>query len=203
MTLMSAVETTTLGWKLSKLQQKISEQLELIARKFTENAGDLPLPSLDARIVIVIIKLLFWLIVAGLLIWITLKILRWVKFYLKSERRKFKNPLASRTVNSSSPEWSITHWVKQAQKFQQQENYYEACQCLYQAMLQTLHNQGIAPHQASRTDGEYGKLIASLIQPEPYQQLLQIHQELCFGNVSASLSLLETCWSAYGEIEKT
>ena len=70
-------------------------------------------------------------------------------------------------------------------------------------MLQQLHERKIVPHQSSRTDGEYGKLIAKIPQPQPYQQLLQIHQELCFGNCSASMSVVETCWQAYKKIEKS
>jgi len=201
---MSSVQTTSLGWQLDQFQQRISERLELMVRKLSDNVSDLPLPSgLAADILILIVKILFWLMVAGLLIWIILPIQRWIRSYLKYQRRKLKNQPASRKVNSDVTEWSIAHWLKQAQKLQNQENYREACQCLYQAMLQQLHNRDMILHQVSRTDGEYWQLIQQFNRPQPYQQLLQIHQELCFGNVPASFSLLETCWNAYGEIEQT
>lgn len=196
----SSIQTTNLGWKLSKLQQRVSEWLELRGKKLSESIGELPFPSgLDTDLVTTLIKVIFWLIVAGLLIWITLKLQRFLRHFFK-QRKKQAKPQRGR-VNTSSV--STAAWIKQAQKLQQEGNYREACQCLYQAMLQQLHDRDIISHEASRTDGEYWQLIENLNQPQPYQQLLQIHQELCFANIPASFSLLETCWHAYWEIEKT
>lgn len=196
------METTTLGWQLSQLQQRISERFELTFNKLTENTPELPLLSgLDFFLVTFIAKVIFWVIVTGLLVWTTWKLLRSLKFYLK-RRQPATKPLF-RINNPSIQKNSLSSWVTQAQKFQHQGDYREAFYCLYQAMLQQLDNSGIIPQQSSRTDGEYWQIIQQLTYPEPYQQLLKIHEELCFGNVPPSLSLLETGWSAYQEIEKT
>ena len=199
MRLISSVQTTNLGWQLSKLQQRVSEWLELRGKQFSESIGDIPFPSwLNALIITTIIKVIFWLVLAGLLIWIAFKLQRFLRRFFKQRKKPKKSQPAS--VEASS--LSTAAWIKKAQKLQQQGNYREACQCLYQAMLQQLHDRDIISHQVSRTDGEYWQLIENLKQPQPYQQLLQIHQELCFANVSASVSLLEICWNAYWEIEK-
>jgi len=203
MKLISSVQTTSFGWRLSRFLQRIEEQWELMERKLGENIAGFPLFSgLDTPLVTAIARGLFWLIVGGLLIWISLKIQRWLKTYLKSRSLNVNNQGIFLSRNSLMTEAAIAQWVKQAQRWQKQGHYRKACQCLYQAMLQQLHDRGIASHQASRTDGEYEKIIEALIQPQPYRQLLDIHQELCFGNLPPSLSLLETCWSAYREIEK-
>lgn len=198
-----SVQTNSLGWQISLLQQRISEQWELMTSKLAENVPDFPFPSgIDTPLVITTARVLFWLMVAALLIRISLKFQRWLKIYLKSRSLKSKQLGIFSSVNSARSRTTIEQWINQAQKWQKQGKYRQACQCLYQAMLQQLHDQGIASHQASRTDGEYRKIIETFSQPQPYQQLIDIHQELCFGNLSPSLSLLETCWSAYQEIEK-
>jgi hypothetical protein len=197
----SSVETTSLGWQLSQWQQRISEQWELIWIKLIKNLLDIPLPSwLNSPLVAVIAKIVFWLLVAWLSIWIVWKIQRLFKLYLRSRKSRI-NRAIPRTAKTPIREGSVAHWLAQAQQLQQQGNYRGACQCLYQAMLQQLHDKGIVLHQSSRTDGEYWQIIENLTQSQPYQQLLRIHQELCFGNIPASLTLFETCWQAYREIE--
>ncbi|MDJ0846497.1 DUF4129 domain-containing protein [Crocosphaera sp.] len=198
-----SVETNNLGWQIAQWQQRLSERWELMGRKLGENLADIPFPSwLDSPLIRVVSHLVFWGVIAGLLIWITWKGQQWVKWYrrkLKSRNHQTTFPNVSERIQASSADY----WIIQARKAQQQGNYQQACQFLYQGMLQQLHERKIVPHQSSRTDGEYGKLIAKMPQPQPYQQLLQIHQELCFGDFSASMSVLETCWQAYNKIEKS
>ncbi len=195
-----SVETNNLGWQISQWQQRISERWELMGTQLSDNLADIAFPSwLDSPLVRVISYLVFWGIIAGLLIWITWKGQQWVRWY----RRKIKSHRNQRMIKNipeTTPDHSVDYWVMQAQQAQQQGNYQQACQCLYQAMLQQLHERKVVPHQSSRTDGEYGQIIAKMPQPQPYQQLLQIHQELCFSNFSASMSLVETCWQAYAHI---
>ena len=197
-----SVETNNLGWQLSQWQQRISEKWELMGTGLANNLADTTFPSwLNSPLVKAITHLLFWGMIAVSLIWIIWKGQQWVRWY----RRNIKSYSDRSTINNIpeiTPDRSVDHWVSQAQQAQIQGNYQQACQCLYQAMLQQLHNQKIIPHQSSRTDGEYGKIIAIMSQPQPYQKLLRIHQELCFGNFSASISLVETCWQAYEEIIK-
>ena len=195
-------EKNSLGWQVYQLQQRIGEWWELQTIKLSKNILDIPLPSwLNSALVETIAKVIFWVLVAWLLIWITWQIQRWFLLYLPSLKTPV-NPAASRTIKTPIQELSVANWLAKAQQLQQQGNYRGACQCLYRAMLQQLHDRGIAPHQSSRTDGEYGQIIEQLSQPQPYQKLLKVHQELCFGNAQASFSLLETCQQAYREIEE-
>ena len=198
-----SVETNNLGWQISQWQQRLSERWELMGLKLGEHLSDISFPSwLDSPLIKGISHLLFWGLIAWLLIWMSWKGQQWIKWY----RRKIKSR-NRQSIVQNIPETiqghPVDHWIIKARQAQQQGNYQQACQFLYQAMLQQLHERKIVPHQSSRTDGEYGKLIAKIPQPQPYQQLLQIHQELCFGNCSASMSVVETCWQAYKKIEKS
>lgn len=197
-----SVETNNFGWQISQWQQRISERWELMGSQLGNSLADVAFPSwLDSSLVRHLSYLIFWGMIAVLLIWITWKGQQWVKWYrrkLKSSQRK----TIIRNIPDTTDDYSLDDWVNQAQQAQKQGDYHQACQCLYQAMLQQLHNQGIVRHHSSRTDGEYGEIIAQMSQPQPYQQLFQTHQELCFGNFPASLSLLEKCWQAYEHIKQ-
>lgn len=195
-------ETTNLGWQLFQIQQRIAERWELMVNKFIENIADTQLPSwFYSSLAGMIAKITFWLLVTWVLIWIAWKFQRLIKLYLHRSKSKM-NRAIPRTSKISAQQLTVADWVMQAQQLQQQKNYQGACQCLYQAMLQQLHDRRIVAHQASRTDGEYWQIIRKLTQPQPYQQLLRVHQEICFSNLKASFSLLESCWQAYREIEE-
>ncbi|MGK7953716.1 MAG: DUF4129 domain-containing protein [Crocosphaera sp.] len=197
-----SVETNNFGWQISQWQQNISERWELIGTQLSDNLADVAFPSwLDSPLVRFISYLIFWGTLAVFLVWITWKGQQWIRWYqrqLKSSQTK----RIIRNIPDVTDNYSVDYWVTQTQQAQQQGNYHHACQCLYQAMLQQLDNKGIVPHESSRTDGEYGQIIAKMSQPQPYEQLLETHQALCFGNFPASLSLLETCWQAYEQIEQ-
>lgn len=96
-----------------------------------------------------------------------------------------------------TPTLTTAHWLKRAQQLQQAGDYYQACRCLYLAMLQHLHDQALIPHAADRTDEEYLLLVSALPEPEPYETLLEIHQQLCFGQRQASAQLYVRCDQAY------
>ena len=199
---MAAFENNNLGWQLYQLQQRIAEWWELQNTKFAGSVLELPWPAwFNSPLVEIIAKIIFWLLVCGLLVWIIGQIRRWFRFYLR-QIRPIKQTAYS-IGKTSVKELLVDDWLAQAQQLQQQGNYGGACQCLYMAMLQKLHERGIALHQGSRTDGEYWQIIEQLAYSQPYQQLLMTHQELCFGNLQASLSLWKTCQQAYREIENT
>jgi hypothetical protein len=71
------------------------------------------------------------------------------------------------------------------------------------AMLQKLNDSDIAPHQLSRTDGEYLHIIQQLPNFNPYQILLINHQKLLFGNEEATSNMWQECQQAYRQIELT
>ena len=194
-------EKNSLGWQLGQLQQRFGEWWELQTSQFSPNRPEASVPSwLNSPILWLIAKAAFWLLLALLLSWAALQIVRLLNPYFYSLRNQLSQPddKARETLVS---ELSVAEWLERSQKFQQQGNYQEACLCLYKAMLQRLNDAGIAPHQSSRTDGEYLQLIQQLPQPQPYQTLLMTHQQLCFSNAEASPSVFEQCQQAYREIE--
>ncbi|HEY9905306.1 MAG TPA: DUF4129 domain-containing protein [Candidatus Sericytochromatia bacterium] len=196
----SSFEKNSLGWQLYQLQQRIGEWWELQTSRFVPNLPNTSSPSwLKSPLLWTIAKVAFWLVLAFLLSWAALQIMRRLSPYFYGWRNQLhKSTDKARTPNSEA---SVTSWLQRSQKFQQQGNYREACLCLYMAMLQRLNDTGIAKDQASRTDGEYLQLVQQLPQPQPYQTLLMTHQELCFSNTEASRSLFDECQQAYREIE--
>ena len=70
-------------------------------------------------------------------------------------------------------------------------------------MLQRLQEKNYIPTQDSRTDGEYEQLVQQLQKPQPYTQLLSMHQQLYFGGTAASAELWEAAQRAYQEIEQS
>ena len=194
-------EKTSFGWQLSQLQQRVGEWWELQTSRFAPNLPDVSVPSwLDSRVVWIIAKAAFWVILALLLSWAALQIMRLLSPYFYTLTNQLSQP-ADRATKTSDSELSVAGWLQRSQKFQQQGNYREACLCLYMGMLQRLNDTGLVPHQSSRTDGEYLQLIQQLPKPTPYQTLLVNHQELCFSNTEASRSVFDQCQEAYREID--
>lgn len=192
-------EKNSLGWQLAYMQQQLGEWWELQTSRFAPNIPNMSLPSwLSSSLLWTIVKITFWLLLAFVLSWIVVWMMRRLSPYFYSLRNQWREE--SEPGKIISRELTIRDWLKQSQKFQQQGNYREACLCLYKAMLQQLNDSGIATHQSSRTDGEYLQLIQQLPKSSPYQILLMTHQQLCFSNIEASLSLLEECQQAYREI---
>ncbi len=189
-------EKNSLGWQLRQLQQRVGEWWELQTDKFKDSIPDVSVPSwLDSPL----LGIIFGGLLVLLLLWVAWQILRLLRPYFYSFRSQLSQPV-DRTAQTQVAELSVAGWWLRSQKFQQQGNYRQACLCLYRAMLQQLNDSGIAPHQSSRTDGEYLQLIQQLSQPQPYQNLLVIHQQLCFGNAEASPLLFDECQQAYRQI---
>ena len=194
-------EKDSLGWQLSQLQQRFGEWWELQLSQFAPNPSNASLPSWwDSPMIQRLAKAAFWVILGLLLTWVGLQIWRWLRPYLYSLRQSLNQP-TQKVTQTPAQSLSVAGWLQRSQKFQQQGHYREACRSLYMAMLQRLHDNGIAPHESSRTDGEYLKLIQQLPQPKPYRTLLMTHQQLCFSNTEASNSDFEQCQQAYQEIE--
>jgi hypothetical protein len=191
-------EKNSLGWQVGQLRQRWEEWFEL---KTSQTLPKISLPSWwDSPILQIIAKVAFWIIVGLLVIWAGWQIWRLLRPYIYSLNNSLNQP-ADKGTKTLANELSVTNWLQRSQKFQQQGNYREACRCLYMAMLQRLNDSGIAPHQTSRTDGQYLRLVQQLPQPQPYRTLLLIHQRLCFSNTEASSSMFEQCQQAYRDIE--
>jgi hypothetical protein len=196
----SPFEKSNFGWQLGQIVQRMGEWWELQTSRFKPKIPNTSLPDwLNSPIFWTIVNAAFWVVLALLLSWTALQIMRRLSPYFYSLTNQIKQ--SADNTKLLDKDLSIARWLQQAQKFQQQGNYREACLCLYKAMLQRLNDSGVAPHQPSRTDGEYLQLVQQLPQSQPYQTLLMTHQELCFSNTEASPSLFEQCQQAYREIE--
>lgn len=190
-------ETTNLDWQIQLLRQRVGEWIEL---QFSRIQG----PSLprESPVPPWVLETLFWVTVAGFLIWAGLQVYRILSPYwahLLSQRQSQRT--ASR-VATAPPPLTVEEWWQQAQRLRQQGKDQEACRALYLGMLQVLNDRNLVPLQASRTDGEYLQFIQQLPAPQPYQILLAIHEQLYFGNLAVSVDLFERCQRAYQEIKK-
>ena len=191
---MNNFEENSIGWQLRLLGQRVGEWLEF-QLSFVPEAEGVTIPEwLEA-----LARAIFWAVVALLIVWGIWRLVLLLNPYLYRWHRQRRQ---GRTLNETiASELTPAVWLARSQTFRQQGDYREACLCLYQAMLQQLHDRGIAADLASRTDGEYLRLIGQLPQSDPYQMLLITHQRLCFGNAEASSQLFEQCQQAYQAIE--
>lgn len=187
-------EKENLGWWLQQLQQRLGEWWELQQIKFFK-LPNLDLPDyqpptgwdlwLKNSLIVFCFAFLFWLI------W------RFRKSFIRyfSQLKTIKHQQEIR-----SPIYSVADWLGRSREYQISGDYYQACCCLYFAMLQQLHETGWITHQSSRTDEEYRLLILEFPQPDSYELLLIIHQELCFGKREASAQLVSVCQQALQKI---
>lgn len=190
-------EKNSWGWQVSQLQQQAGEWIELQLSRFGSNLPNLPqgLPkwSID------LIRAIALLLLALVLLWLVWQLWRLLEPYIYS----FISPTASTTkLTTQVTQLSVEAWLKRSQAYWRGGNYREACRCLYMAMLQNLHDNAIAPHQTSRTDGEYLQIVNQLPQSQYYQTLITTHEQLCFGNGEILPETFDSCQQAYREIVK-
>jgi hypothetical protein len=193
---MTTYDQDTWGWKLQKLMQQSQEWWELQIRNLFNNAPDLPeINAPNVSVLQLIVQGILLIIATLLIFWGVLRVVHLVRSHYLTK------PKIKPQSQQSEPQLGTEEWLKRSQQFQQQEDYYQACRCLYLAMLQHLHDQNLLMMEKSRTDAEYGYLIFSnLPYPSPYETLLQIHQKLCFSSVKATLGDYHQCQQAYQEI---
>lgn len=190
-------EKNSWGWQLSQLQQQAGEWIELQLSRFGSNVPNLPKWSLP-RWLVDLTGAIAWLILGLVLVWVFWQLWRLLEPYLYS----FISPTASTTkVTTLATQLSPEAWFARSQTYFRAGNYRLACRCLYMAMLQRLHDSAIAPHQSSRTDGEYLQLVNSLPQSQSYQTLIATHEQLCFGNAQILPETYDACQQAYREID--
>lgn len=201
---MSATEEfakTSWDWQLSLFRRQVGEWIEFQLSRLTSPFPEFnPKWSLDLPWLVNLIKALTWLLIIVILAWLVWQLWRVLEPYLYSWR---KQKTLKKANNNQLTQSSVQDWVRQSQVYFQQGNIKAACLCLYQATLQRLHDTGIAPDQASRTDGEYQQLLANLPQSAAYQTLIATHEQLCFSNAEISAANFEQCQQAYQEISKS
>lgn len=198
-----AFEKTNFGWQMQQQLQQLGEWVEL---QFSQiHPPKLPNVSLPPWLKYLSLppwffKAVFWLMVGLLLYWIVWQVWRVWGHHLSSFPSLWQNSAASSATPGVS-ELTVSAWLRRSQEFYRQGNYGEASRCLYMAMLQKLHDTGIAPHQPSRTDGEYRQLTQELPQKASYQTLLTTHEQLYFGGAQMSPEDFAVCQQAYQEIQ--
>jgi len=197
-----AFEKTNWGWQWQQLQQRVGEWLELQFSQFKPNIPDAPAVSLPSWLGDLLWRLLqgtFWLMLVLLVAWVGWQLWELWGHSVTAFPSLWRNRVAKSTATKVT-EVTVSEWLKRSQVFQRQGNYREACRCLYMAMLQRLNDTGIAPHQPSRTDGEYQQVVQVLEPNQPYELLLTTHKRLCFGNAEITPEVFDECQQAYREI---
>lgn len=185
------------GWQAQQLRQRIGEWIELRLFGTPADYSDTPTVSLPDWLE----RGLFWLIVLLTLTWLIWQIQKILRPYWKNWRSQSWQTLRP-MVSQPKRDPNLSEWLRRAQQAQKEGNYAEACRALYMAMLQRLHEKQLVPQQASRTDGEYLKLVQQMAAARPYQVLIQTHERLCFGNAVISPEVYHHCQQAYQEIER-
>ena len=191
----SSFEKTSWSWQAAQFQQQIGEWLELQLSRFKPVLPKWLDRPVDG----------FWLRFLEPAVWLLLSLfLLWLGWRLWRQFSPTLYDLLSSKGSSTDVQLSLTtpEWLQQSRSCLSKSDYREACRCLYLAMLQRLHETGVAPHQPSRTDGEYLRLIQQLPQSQSYQTLIATHEQLCFGNTELSPETFDQCWQAYSEIEQ-
>jgi hypothetical protein len=199
----SGFATTSWLWELQKLFQNAGEWIWLQINKVQVDLPDLPawtLPDWWEKVVL-------WLILVALgivLVLLAEQIWQW------SQRSQWTwlRYYARRNITDlpSSVSLSAGEWFTQAQQYQQQHNFKEACRSLYMALLQRLQESQVLTALPSRTDQEYATQLQAL-QPtkgisalQPYQTLLITHEQLCFSDREISAQDFQHCYQAYQAI---
>ncbi|MBD2019805.1 DUF4129 domain-containing protein [Leptolyngbya sp. FACHB-36] len=183
-------QRTNLDWQFQQLSQRIGEWIEL---RLGKSLGSAPFPTVSPHFV----EIAFWLIVSLLVGW-----LGWQLFWLLRPYLERRSPLQRQSSLTRTEQQTAANWLQQAQTFQRQGNYREACRALYLAMLQRLNDAKRIAHQSSRTDGEYLQLVQQLAHPQPYQTLIATHEQLCFSDAPISAEAFDRCQSAYQQLER-
>lgn len=197
-----AFEKTNLGWQVQQLQQQLGEWIELTFSPTQRKGWDKsPFSWLDnLSLPDWLPKVFFWLAIGLLVAWIAWQLWQAWGYSLSSFRLRQRNS-ASKPRQEAAIERSLSDWLRLAQDFYRQGNYREACRAIYMAMLQRLNDTGIAPHEPSRTDGEYLQITQQFPPEISYQTLLTVHEQLCFGNAEISSVDFDRCQQAYNEID--
>ncbi|MBW4558353.1 MAG: DUF4129 domain-containing protein [Trichormus sp. ATA11-4-KO1] len=192
-------ETTSWSWQLSQFQQQVGEWLEYQSYRFQQVLPELSPGSISPWLVD-LLKFLFWLVLGLFLVVVGWRLWREFSPYVYSwlaGRGSFDNAGGKTHVS----DLSVAVWWERSQALYRQGNYREACRCLYSAILQHLHDTQVIPHQFSRTDGEYLRLLRSSVSLiQPYETLITTHERLCFGNAEILPENYQQCQQAYREI---
>jgi Domain of unknown function (DUF4129) len=189
---MEKFQKTSWQWQLEQIQQRCGEWI-MAKLRFGGSK-----PVLPEWLIAFISYSLWFLLFAGLA-WIAyLVVNRYGKQFGLRPRRP--GTPEAKPVN----QYTLAELLNKAQQFQSQKNYGEACRYLYLAMLQKLNDANLVPHQTSRTDREYAKILNHLPGMAPVTNqgklLLQTHEQLQFANRTITAEGFNSCQQAYSQI---
>ena len=180
------------------LSQNVREWLGWQRDRLWGQAPDLDLPQINAWHWWegFLLHSLLWLVIALAIAVIGLNYKTWRHYWLQLQGRiQFDSP--------PLPHPSTQRWGQLAQQSAQQGNYAQACRYLYLATLQTLHDRQLITQTAARTDREYTLLVEGLPHSGAYQTVFSLHQQLCFGQGSASPQLFKRFEQAFELIRRS
>jgi Domain of unknown function (DUF4129) len=185
---MDKFQKTNWSWQLEQLQQRFSEWIE-VKLKFAA-----PKTGISPWVATLISYILWSVLIAGV---------AWIMYLIISRywpQLKLRRP----TTNPSTPpvrSYTVVELLAQAQQFQSQKNYSEACRYLYLAMLQRLNDANLIPHQTSRTDREYAEILRSLPIIANSNILLQTHEQFKFADRTITADGFDRCQQAYTQLD--
>jgi hypothetical protein len=186
---MADFQRTSWGWQLEQIQQRLGEWIEVKFR------GVLPNQTLPAWL-IAAMGYFFWLLLLSGLAWFSY----WLFNYYRqknSRRRRIVQPTVLPVKIST-----VAELLARAQQLQSQNNYTEACRCLYLAMLQRLNDADLISHQTSRTDREYADLLRQLPSLQSIAVLFRTHEQLQFADRAISAAGFDSCQQAYQQLDQ-
>jgi hypothetical protein len=179
-------------WQLEQIQQRVGEWIMAKLR-----FGG-PKQILPEWLITAISYFLWFLLFAGLA-WITYLIVNRYGKQFGSRRRRPSTPDLQPVK-----QYTLAELLHKAQQFQNQKHYGEACRYLYLAMLQKLNDANLVPHQTSRTDREYIKILNHLPGIAPVTNsgkiLLQTHEQLQFADRIITAEGFDSCQQAYTQL---
>jgi uncharacterized iron-regulated membrane protein len=189
---MEKFQKTSWQWQLEQIQQRLGEWI-MAKLRFGS-----PKQVLPEWLITAISYFLWFLLFAGL---------AWIAYLIVNRYGKqfgLRNRRPSAPKQQPVKQYTLAELLSQAQHFQSQKNYGEACRYLYLAMLQRLNDANLVPHQTSRTDREYAKILTHLPGMAPVTNqgklLLQTHEQLQFADRTITAEGFDSCQQAYSQI---
>jgi hypothetical protein len=187
------VEKSSWRWQGEQLQQQLGEWIEV---KLRSDDRDLNLDIFPPWLGGLLVRLT-WLVLAGLIIWFGYKVI--YPYWQQWQANKSLNLDVGKTPE---PTYTVAELLARSQQFQRDRDYTQATRWLYLAMLQRLNDANLIPHQPSRTDREYLKMLGTLPSIEIGEVLVSTHELLHFGNMPITVASFERCQQAYRQIDE-
>ncbi|MEM1310698.1 MAG: DUF4129 domain-containing protein [Cyanobacteria bacterium P01_H01_bin.153] len=191
----SSIQNNSLPWQIRQGGKNLSEwiQLQLSQGETNETA-----PPPDFSFPPWLGPFIVWGLIIGGAIWLAWVLVQVIDQYLENRQDR---PAEAQVEFIAPPEkHSVAGWLRQAQQFEREGKWREACRALYMAALQLLHDREWIAHLPSRTDGEYLRAVQQLQKPRPLQVLIRTHERSLFGGEVLAADNVQRCRHAYEEL---